>query len=698
MTVRRSAGLVYLSLLANVVIFYHKPLFNSEYVFPWDFRGVQLPLLTFLADQLREGRFALWNPYSYCGNPIFANIEACFFHPLILIATLIGSHLSPGTLPILLEWVVVLQLWIAGIATYHLLRELETGPAAAWTGAIIFQTGGYFASRTEHIGAMMAVSWMPLAWLAVLKLRERFRPGWLAALGAALGMAVLGGFPQPTLAVFVSTAALSLVLVAVRMARARVIPLTACGCLLGLALSAVQFIPTTQLARHSVAMYRAGWLGAGGGLYWQSLVSLVLPNYYGIFDMKTFRGPGDPSFLYLYVSIAGLLLAAYALVVRRGRPMAMLAIMTAFGLLWMLGENTPLWRMIYPWLPDRVRIGIHPEYTYCIFTMCLAALAAAGLQALRVPERARIAIGIVIAADLFLVGSGRPMNLASLKLEPGATSTAFGGSKYLLSEVRRRVNENVPPWRIDTVDSQTEWATGAPITRVPTASGVSPLALENVIQLRLFLHDGFPWGWYYPVEKLDSPVLDLMNVKYLLVTPQNADRVRAVPRFRHVASLPGNELFENLTVMPRFFLVRDLRPVSSLAEARGLIEHGEVDFRRTAITDRTIELPAGTASGIADHVNVVEYQPARLELGVQTGESALLVLAESYYPGWKAWLDEKQAPIYEVDLAFRGVVVPGGTHRLRMEFQPVILPISIAITVATAVGLMALAWLGTRHR
>jgi hypothetical protein len=33
-----------------------------------------------------------------------------------------------------------------------------------------------------------------------------------------------------------------------------------------------------------------------------------------------------------------------------------------------------------------------------------------------------------------------------------------------------------------------------------------------------------------------------------------------------------------------------------------------------------------------------------------------------------------------------------------MEFQPVILPISIAITVATAVGLMALAWLGTRHR
>jgi uncharacterized membrane protein YfhO len=73
------------------------------------------------------------------------------------------------------------------------------------------------------------------------------------------------------------------------------------------------------------------------------------------------------------------------------------------------------------------------------------------------------------------------------------------------------------------------------------------------------------------------------------------------------------------------------------------------------------------------------------------------VLAESYYPGWKAWLDEAEVPIYEVDLAFRGAVVPRGMHHLRMEFQPMILPISSAISIATAVGLMALAWLGTRR-
>ena len=42
------------SLLADVVLFFHKPLFSSAYLFPWDFRGVQLPPITFLADQLRR--------------------------------------------------------------------------------------------------------------------------------------------------------------------------------------------------------------------------------------------------------------------------------------------------------------------------------------------------------------------------------------------------------------------------------------------------------------------------------------------------------------------------------------------------------------------------------------------------------------------------------------------------------------------
>ena len=692
LSARNWALLAWLSLLANVVLFFHKPLFSPDYSFPWDFRAVQLPLVSFLSDRLREGHFALWNPYSYCGYPVFANIEGGFFHPLVLASAWLASITSPDSLPKLLEWTVVMQVWAAGVAAYYLFQELGADRVPSWAGAIIFETGGYFASRTEHIGAMMAVAWMPLAWLAVCKLRYGLRSGWLAVLALALGLAVLGGFPQPTLAVYVSTALLPVVLVLLRMARPRILFYTACGCLLGLALSAVQFIPTAQLTRHSVASYRSGWLGAGGGLYWQSLVSLVLPNHYDIFDMSRFKGPGDVTFLYLYCSLAGLGLAVWALIRRRNRSVALLAVMLAFDFVWMLGEHTPVWNLIYPHLPDKIRIGIHPEYTYCILILAIAGLAAFGLDALPLNDKGRAAAGLIIAADLFLVGSGRPMNCLSLKTEPGVTRHAFGGSSAALGQMRRLANENYPPWRVDNTSGATaEWAVQAPLTRVPSANGISPLALENVIQLRLFLHDGDPWGWYYPVEKPESPVLDLLNVKYLVTTDKEADRISALPRFRHVTHLAGQELFENLTAMPRFFLVHEARPVSSLAEARALIDRGRIDLRRTAITGEAIALSAAVP-GAPEEVKAVAYDPDSLEIAVRSHGTSLLVLSESNYPGWDAWVDEKPAPIHTADIALRAVVVPDGSHRVRMEFRPGILVVSLAISLATALGLAALAW------
>ena len=137
------------------------------------------------------------------------------------------------------------------------------------------------------------------------------------------------------------------------------------------------------------------------------------------------------------------------------------------------------------------------------------------------------------------------MNSHRSKRTRALRADAFDGSAALLSEVRRYVNQNVPPWRFDTVDASMEWTYGAPILQMPSAAGISPMAPENAIQLRLFLHDGFRWGWNYPLEKLDSPVVDLLNVRYIITRAEDVPRMAALPKFRHLASLPGNELFEN---------------------------------------------------------------------------------------------------------------------------------------------------------
>lgn len=681
---------VYLALLANVVLFFHKPLLHPDYILPWDFRGVQLPPMTFLADELRQGRFALWNPYVYDGFPVFANIEACFFHPVILLCAFLAAHTSMDALPKLLEWAAILHIWVGGIAAFHVFRKLGTARAAAFAGAVIFETGGFFASRGQHIVSMMSVAWMPLAWLAVLHIAEArvFPRRWVAVLSFALGMSILGGFPQASLVVFVSVCGVAAMLVVFGPAPARALRDVAVSCVLGVLLSAVIFLPTTQLTENSVAKYRVDWLGTGGGLFPQSLVSLVAPNYYNIFDTSKFKGPGDLTFLYMYCSIAGLLLALFAIAAVRDRRVALFAVLAAIGVLWMLGDKTPIWRALFPLLPEKIRIGVHPEYAYCLLTAGIAGLAALGLDRLRLRDALRWAIAAVIAIDLFLVGSGRPMNLASVKQEPGVTREAFDGSRELLDGVRSRVLQDTPPARVDTVDAGMFWSIAGVITGVPSANGVSPLAPEFIIQLRLFLHDGERWGWYYPLEHLESPVLDLLNARYVIAGPKAADRLRAVPRFRHVASLPGNELFENTTVMPRFFVVHQVRAAASLAEARRIIDRREIDFRQTAIAETPISLPPGGEG--ADAVKVVEYLPNSVELDVQSRGAGLLVASETHYPGWQAWVDDRPAPIHRVDIGLRGIEVPGGSHRVRMKFRPTLLWIGLGISLATAAVLAGL--------
>ena len=693
----RLVWLIYIGLLANVLAFFYKPLFSGSYIFPWDFRYVQLPLVNFLAEELHRGTLPLWDPFTYCGDPIFANIQAAFFYPPVLAAAVVSAHTSLDSLPMILEWVVALHVVLAGTVTYHLFRNMGTGTPSAFAGAIIFETGGFFAAQAEHITAIMAACWMPLAWLSVLHLRRNPTFGWLAALAVSLGMSVLGGLPQVAVAVFLSTGVLAIILARQKIARFRLLALVAAGYLLGIGLSAIEFIPTSQVTGYSVAKYRSDWLGTGGGVHWQSFVSLVQPNHYHLFDLANFKGPGDISFLYLYGSLAGLGLVLFCLAARRDRFVSILAVMMFFGAFWMLGDNTIVWRWIYPLLPVSVRIGIHPEFSICNFTLPFAGLAALGLDRLRVRNIVRWGIAAVIAVDLFLVGSGRPMNSSSVLEEPGLTRESFNGSTELLQAMRGLVGRDFPPARIDTMDAGINWAECATLTRVPAANGSSPLALENIVRLQMLalMRPGMRWGWYYEVENPDSPVLNIMNVKYLVVSPKAAGLFKTRPAWRHAASLPGNEVFENQKVLPRFFLVQQVRKATD-SEIERMIRTNEVNLNETALTDQPIDI-APSSAGPTGTVRALSYRQDSLELEVIADASpAFLVLSEAWYPGWQAWIDSQPSEIYRTDLAFRGLVVPRGKHRVRMEFHPPIFDLSRGVSGITFVLVAALVFVRKR--
>jgi hypothetical protein len=630
-------------LLLEALIFHARVLFYPGYVFPWDFRGVHLPLATFVAGSLRRGEFPLWDPFTYCGVPIYANIQTALFYPPVLAATLAAAWLGDETLPRLLAIAVVCQIVFAGVCTYALVRRMGASPAASWIAGTMYELGCFFAAQAEHMGAMQGAAWLPLIWWSVMELRERRSWFWTAALAGGLSMTILAGLPQIAVAAFFSSVVLGIALSVAGLFRPRAwwsIPI-ACGWALFLA--AVQLVPTAELMHNSVAKYRTEWLGGGGGISPGAFVSLLIPNYWSVFDPAHFHGPGDLTFLYLYSSLVGLALAVAAIVWKPSRSAMAFSLLTLAVTLVMLGEHTPLWRALFPWLPLQVRIGVHPEFLFCAFSLGLAILAGLGAQRF-LKERWKVAAGALIVCDLILVGAGRPMNGVSLAQDPGFSPEA-------IRQLREATGRTVPPARFDTrPEVSFSWESNAPLLGIPAAGGCDPLAPERMILARLSFSPGPRWGTCFHVVEENSPVAKLMNVGVL------------VGRDAKLSENPG--------VLPRFFLVNRVQAVRDLDEAAALLHRPAFDPASTAIVEGDVRLSGPAMPG---RVRVVSYRASALSLAVQAGSDSFLVATDSYYPGWLATLDGQPVRLYATNVAFRGITVPSGDHRIEMRFAPRIL-------------------------
>jgi hypothetical protein len=676
---RRTLPLVVL--LATPLVFFRQVLFYGGHVIPWDLRYYHLPLADFVARSLARGELPLWSPYVYCGMPLYANLTAQTFYPPALLTFTLSNLTGGERLLYWLEWQIVLHVVAAGIFAFLLLRKLGCGPAAALAGASVFQLGSFFASQAQHLGAVNAAAWLPLSWLAVVELAARIRWNWTAALAVSLTMSLLAGFPAVTAVAAASSLLLALLLATTGRARKALPGVVVLALVWAAALAAVQLLPTAELARLSVARYRADFLDRGG-VPAAALISLILPNYYGIFDLAKYSGPWEPTFLYLYCGIPGLVLALGGAAIRRNPHAAIYGAMTLISALGMLGSSTPLGRALFPLLPAAVRSSVYPEFAMVSFGLGMGVLAGLGAQTFFGQASARLqwSVAALAAVDLIWTGSGRPMNTTSLAAEPGLTREHFDGNREVLERLRALVRRSVPPDRIDTVNDSMNWAMGAHLTEVPTAGGNDPFALIRYMEIRRLLTGGERWGRYYQVRRVDSPVLDLLNVRYLLSrTPIES---AAAAGLMHVGQLPGREVYENPEALPRFFLVRRARPVASLEEAVALLASPDFDPRAAATVEGTLPRLAPGAGRLA----VVRYRPREVELDVETDGPALLVSSEAAYPGWRAYLDGRPHPLLVVNGAFRGLVVPGGRHRAVMRFQPGILLWGAAVSAA--------AWLG----
>jgi hypothetical protein len=179
-----------------------------------------------------------------------------------------------------------------------------------------------------------------------------------------------------------------------------------------------------------------------------------------------------------------------------------------------------------------------------------------------------------------------------------------------------------------------------------------------------------------------SPVLDMLGVQYLIF------RGVPLPNTRPAFQGPDYWVLANPRAMERVFVPQRVEVVPDKAARLAMLASTQFDPREVAYVESPVTLPAACRG----KAKIAQENPNRITISVQMETAGLVVLADLWDQGWRAWLDGKPVPILRTNHAIRGVVVPAGASRLEFRYEPHSLVRGLRLSGLGAVGLLA--WMG----
>lgn len=696
------------------------------------------PWLLYAASEIGQGRLPLWNPYAFAGAPFFGAVQPALLFPLTAVA-----YVFPASTALTL--ICILKFSVAGLAMYWFLRTLAVSPVAAAMGALTFMFNGALVVWAQWTYAS-TIMLLPAMFGVTERLRDGSGPRWVAALALVLGLELVAGYPQGALYGWLATAAWAMC--RARGAAAgggRFLARFAVGTALGALLAAVQIVPFLEYARESsVAAYRRDWLPFAH-LPLRAAIAFLMPYYYG---SPTGRDAwGDWNFNELTVSVG--------LVVWVVLPVAVVAAWRRTGTRFFLVLAGAAGAVLYgaPWVAETlwslplVGWGISGRVNPLI-ALALSALVAVGVDAIaQAPPAARhtverlvqggflgtAAIALAFLATDFATVARRPLRipiaiqylwflilvtlaallaLRWLREQRHALRWGLGLALVQLLSALPLAATYIPVIDASWLYPETaviRWlrdATEKDRSRVllgpPNVAmlygffaangqdGLTPRRIEEIIGPIETGRTLGVWG----SEQLSagmvfrSPVVELLGIRHFVVPPgwQGLG-----PGLTLEYDGPDARAYRNDLALPRAFVVPRVRCVDDRTALR-LIRERAVDFRNEALLASPCdEAPAPGASAGSWRAEIRDYRPDHVVIDAVAASAAYLVLTDTWFPGWRAWVDGVETIVWRADHAFRAVWLGPGRHEVEFRYRPVSFQIGLGLSVLAACTIAALA-------
>ncbi len=662
---------------------------------------------------LVEQRSLGWAPDLALGYPLALAPDLALFSPAVLAWIGLSSVLPPERVFTLLLPGLLL---LGGAFCYRFVRRLGVGPVPALLAALAFTLNEFVLENLGTFGLLNTVVWLPLGLDQLERYFQERRLRHVASAGFVLGLVLLGGHLQMAVA-GVGLAAAYAIFRALWLARRGQVDR---GDALRIALvftiaggiAAVSLVPGWELVSHSargrttleeIRAEEDAFLGS------RELAGTVLLDHgLRVDDSVEF----DP----VYIGPVPVLLAALAFLSRRRRDAALFFGIAALGSLALCIEGTGLYALLYRLHLPGVGLFKAPSRLLWIVFVCVAILAALGLDAITSRLRGRVLshtlqIGALLAAVgcLYLMRIDVQRQVLDEILVSPAELGELGRPPPVIGEARGsgRFYRHRDPTR-DEIENTALWLGGA------ETSGRTLIPLDRYLE---FVHAStdIPALTQHLPRQLSASFLAFPAMArlsgttlVLLATPEDVAFLESSPEWDTAHPGPGHRVFrhrspldrvlflpEALVLEDRSRVLRRLRDPDFDEERTVLLERGEV--HGSVLTGSRTPGAAGATSRPSAAAIVVD-RPNRVEIEVDAPSPGYLLLLDAHHPGWRAQLDGVPVPILHGDHLFRCVVVPAaGPHRVVFRYRPRSLVAGGAISLVTLVACGILfRWSGRR--
>ena len=185
---------------------------------------------------------------------------------------------------------------------------------------------------------------------------------------------------------------------------------------------------------------------------------------------------------------------------------------------------------------------------------------------------------------------------------------------------------------------------------------------------------------HVPSNSLNLRLLGICDVKYILTKSQALASAETVPVF----SSNGVTIYKNLLCKPRAYFAKTGHRFNSDSDINRELLQPEFDGSVACfnISDAPTVLPTSNIDDSA--ISSFHSRSEEVTFTTNTTSKAIVILTDSYYPGWKCYNNGVQTPIYRVNNFMRAIIVPAGIQSIEFKFDPPIFKVGVVTSIFTA--------------